>query len=367
MNPKSFVVAALSATLFVATSCGSSEAPQQMAAEYKLMTVKSGELSMTSSYSAAIRGKQDIDIVPQVGGYLSEIRVTEGARVRKGDILFVIEQSPYRAALEAANASVEMAQAGVATAKLNLDNSELLNSKGIISDSEFQSTKNAYSSAQAQLSLAKAQALSAKVNYDFTIIKSPSDGVVGKLPYRQGSLVSASLAQPLTVVSDNSQMYVYFSMNERQVYDLVDVYGSLDSVVENMPQVELQLINGSTYALKGRVESISGVIDNSTGAVSLRASFPNSDQRLISGGAGNIIVPQTHTSIIAIPKTATYELQNKIFVYKVIEGVATSAPIEVAAASSDREYIVTEGLSVGDVIISEGAGLVREGALVKVE
>ncbi len=365
MNRKSLVVAALSAILFVATSCGSSEAPQQMAAEYKLMTVQSGELSMTNRYSAAIRGKQDIDIVPQVGGYLSEIRVNEGESVRKGDVLFVIEQSAYRAAYEAAKAGVEIAQAGVATSKLNYNNSALLNKKGIISDSELQSMRNALSSAEAQLSLSKAQEQSAKVNLDFTLIKSPSDGVVGKLPYRQGALVSASLAQPLTVVSDNSQMYVYFSMNERQIYDLVDEYGSIDSVVQNMPQVELQLINGSIYAQKGRVESISGVIDNTTGAVSLRATFPNSQRRLISGGAGNIIVPQIQTSIIAIPKTATYELQNKIFVYKVVEGVAKSTPIEVSSSSSDREYIVTSGLSVGDVIIADGAGLVREGTPVK--
>lgn len=277
----------------------------------------------------------------------------------------MIEQAPYKAAYEAAKATVKVAKAGVATAQLNYDNSLLLNKKKITSDAELQSFENALTSAKAQVSLAKAQELSAKVNLDFTVIKSPSNGVVGKLPYRQGTLVSASLPQALTTVSDNSEMYVYFSMNEKQVLDLVDEYGALDSVIVHMPEIELQLINGTTYAEKGKLESISGVIDNTTGAVSMRAVFPNAQQRLISGGAGNVIIPKTYNSTIVIPKSATIEIQNKTFAYKIVDGVTKSTPIEIASSSNSSEYIVNSGLSVGDIIVAEGAGLVREGTPIK--
>ncbi|MFI3268655.1 MAG: efflux RND transporter periplasmic adaptor subunit [Rikenellaceae bacterium] len=365
MRKSNLAVAVLFATIFITTSCGNVEEHAPQPVEYKLLTIENSELSLPSSYSAAIRGKQDIDILPQVGGYLSKVNVIEGDKVKKGDVLFVIEQAPYKAAYEAAKAGVEVAKAGVATAQLNYDNSLLLNQRKITSDSELQSFKNALTSAKAQLSLAKAQESSAKVNLDFTVIKSPSNGVVGKLPYRQGALVSASLAQALTTVSDNSEMYVYFSMNEKQVLDLVDEYGAIDSVIVNMPEVELELINGTTYAEKGKLESISGVIDNGTGAVSMRVVFPNDNQRLISGGAGNIIIHKTYNDAIVIPKAATVEIQNKTFVYRIVDGVTKSTPIEVASSSNDTEFVVTQGLSAGDIIVAEGAGLVREGTAVK--
>ncbi|MFI3301861.1 MAG: efflux RND transporter periplasmic adaptor subunit [Rikenellaceae bacterium] len=364
MNRKSFIAAALSATILFATSCGVSEAPQKQATKYDLISIESSTFSVSSSYSAAVRGKQDISIVPQVSGYLAEIKVTEGATVTKGDVLFVIEQSPYQAAYQAAKASVDMAKAGVATAKLNYKNSLSLNKKGIISDSELQSTKNSLSSAEAQLSLAIAQEASAKVNLDFTVIKSPSNGVVGKLPYRQGTLVSASSAQPLTVVSDNSQMYVYFSMNENQIYNLLDTYGSIDKAIAAMSDLELKLSNGTVYQHKGELESISGVIDSTTGAVSLRAMFDNPERRLLSGTTASVIIPENYDNAIVIPKAATFDLQDKIFVYRVVDGVAKSTPIEVSKSMSSTEYIVTSGLNLGEVIIASGAGLVRDGAAV---
>ena len=203
--------------------------------------------------------------------------------------------------------------------------------------------------------------MNAANNLSYTGVKAPTDGVVGTLPYRVGALVSASIPQPLTTVSDNSEMYVYFSMTENQLLALTRQYGSIAETLKSMPGVQLQLSDGSTYDQTGRVESISGVIDTSTGSVSLRAAFPNPNGLLHSGGAGNIILPSIYKDCIAVPQAATFELQNKVYVYKVVDGKASSAMIDVEKISNGREYIARAGLVPGDVIVAEGVGLLREG------
>ncbi|MFI3296043.1 MAG: efflux RND transporter periplasmic adaptor subunit [bacterium] len=338
----------------------------QQAANYQLQTISLSDFATASAYSASVQGQQDIEIYPQVSGYLESVEVTEGQVVKQGELLFVIEQAPYRAAYNAAEAGVNVAKAAVATAELDYTNSELIYEKGIISNSELQTMLNQLESAKAGLSVAEAELLSAKTNLDFTMIKSPSAGVVGKIPYRRGTLVSSSLSQSLTVISDNSNMYVYFSMNEKQVYDLFDLYGSLEKAVLGMPELELKLSNGFVYSHKGKVESISGIVDSSTGSVSVRASFPNPQRKLLSGSTANVIIPTTMSNVVVIPKTATYELQGKFFTYRVVDGVAKSTPIELSATMSANEYVVLDGLNQGDVIIAKGAGLVREGAAVVV-
>lgn len=196
-------------------------------------------------------------------------------------------------------------------------------------------------------------------------MKSPANGVVGTLPYRVGALVSASIPQPLTTVSDNSVMYVYFSMTENQLLSLTRRYGSIAETLKNMPDVQLQLNDGSMYDLSGRVESISGVIDTSTGSVSLRAAFPNPDGLLHSGGSGNVILTSTFKDCIVVPQAATFELQDKVYVYKLADGKAASAMIGVEKISDGKEYIVTSGLVPGDVIVAEGVGLMREGTPIR--
>ncbi len=365
MIKKSLLVAL---SIVVATTMSSCKEQQQRvdeASTFELQTITTSSFATSTTYSASVQGQQDIDIYPQVSGYLSKIAVTEGQVVKKGDLLFVIEQAPYQAAYNAAAAGVEVAKAAVATAELNESNSKQLFDKGIVSQAEYQTVQNALQSAKASLAASQAQELSAKSNLDFTMIKSPSNGVVGKLPYRTGALVSASSPQSLTTVSDNSTMYVYFSMNENQVYNLFDKYGSLEAAVEMMPELDLRLMNGSVYPLKGKLESISGMIDSSTGSVSLRASFANPERRLLSGSTASVIIPETLESSIVIPKAATFELQGKYFVYSVVDSKAKSTPIEIAKSMSATEYVVTSGLSQGDVIIASGAGLVREGAAVK--
>ena len=189
--------------------------------------------------------------------------------------------------------------------------------------------------------------------------------MVGTLPYRVGALVSSSIPEPLTTVSDNSDMYVYFSMTENQLLGLIRQYGSKDEALKSMPAIDLQLNDKSAYPEQGQIESISGVIDRSTGTVSLRAVFPNKDGLLHSGGAGNVVIPVQKTGALVIPQGATFEIQDKRYVYKVVDGKAQSALVQVTRVNGGREFIVDEGLAPGDVIVAEGVGLLREGTPIK--
>jgi len=324
----------------------------QMEAEYAVLKVSPSDKVLSTTYSATIRGRQDIDIYPQVSGFLTQLCVEEGQAVRKGQILFIIDQVPYKAALETAVANVESAKAGLATAQLTYDSKKELFAKKVVSEFDLKTAENSWLTAKAQLAQAKAQEVSARNNLSYTEVKSPADGVIGTLPYRVGALVSASLPQPLTTVSDNSDMYVYFSMTEK---------------LKNMPEVELQLNDKSMYGEKGRIETISGVVDRNTGTASLRAVFPNKNGLLYSGTSGNVILPVTMKGSLVIPQATTFEIQDITYVYKVVDGKAQSAPVSVTRVNGGQEYIVNDGLKEGDIIVAEGVGLLREGTPVKVK
>ncbi|WP_195499640.1 efflux RND transporter periplasmic adaptor subunit [Alistipes timonensis] len=363
---QTFVKAALVAYCMAAVACG--QAPTAMGpGEYAVMTVATTDREIPSNYSATIRGRQDIAIYPQVSGTISELCVNEGQQVSKGQTLFIIDQVPYKAALKTAEANVESAKAGVATAQLTYDSKKELFAKNVVSQYDLSTANNTLLTAKAQLAQADAQRVNAANNLSYTVVKAPANGVVGTLPYRVGALVSASIPQPLTTVSDNSEMYVYFSMNENQLLNLTRRYGSISETLKSMPAVQLQLSDGSIYDQAGRVESISGVIDPSTGSVSLRAAFPNPNGLLHSGGTGNVILPSIYKDCIAVPQAATFELQDKVYVYKVMDGKAVSSIIDVEKISNGREYIVRTGLVPGDVIVAEGVGLLREGTPIRIK
>lgn len=344
----------------LATAC--KEQPAMTANnEYKVLKVTSTDKTLSSAYSATIRGRQDIDIYPQVSGFITRLCVEEGQDVRKGQLLFVIDQVPYQAALQTAEANVAAAEAALANALLTRDSKKELFAQHVVSEFDLRTAENTYLSAKAQLAQMKAQELSARNNLSYTEVKSPADGVVGTLPYRVGALVSANSPQPLTTVSDNSDMYVYFSLTENQLLNLTRQYGSKAKALETMPEVELQLNDLSRYGEKGRIETISGVIDRNTGTVSLRAIFPNRDGLLYSGSSGNVILQSDRNGCIVIPQDATFEIQDKVYIYKVKDGKASSASVKVTRVNGGKEYIVDEGLQVGDIIVAEGVGLLREG------
>lgn len=343
-----------------ATACQEAQV-KRAAQEYPVMTAQLSDETVSDSYSASIRGRQDVSVMPQVAGTLTELRVGEGDRVRRGQVLFVIDQVPYRAALETAKANVEAARAQVAQAELAYESRKALREKNVVSDYDLQTAHNTLLTSKAALAQAEANLVNASNSLSYTEVKSPADGVVGTLPYRVGALVGPSMPTPLTTVSDNSQMYVYFSMNESQVLQLLRRYGSTSAALEKMPDVALRLADDSLYAHTGRIETISGVVDRSTGSAQLRAIFPNPEGLLLSGTSGNVVLARDLKGVIVIPQTATVEVQNKTFVYGIVDGLATARQVGVMRLPDGAHYVVTSGLQVGDVIVSEGAGLLRAG------
>lgn len=349
--------------LILLYSCGS-QPQEQTSAKYKTLNVGFSNQTLKRDYTATLRGRQYVEIRPQVSGIITKICMNEGDVVHRGQVLFVIDQVPYKAALETAMANVKSAESKLATAKLTAESKEELFRENVVSEFDLQTARNALAEAQAALALARAEEINARNNLSYTEVKSPVDGVASMIPYRVGALVDSNISEPLVTVSDDNEVFAYFSMDENQILDLVQQYGSLQKTMEQMPDVELMLSNGKVYQYSGKIDAISGTVDSGTGAVSLRASFKNPDKLLRNGGSGKVIVPTHRDSVIVIPQTATYELQNRIFVYKVVDGKAKSAPIGVFRLNNGTEYIVESGLVPGDVIIAEGAGLVREGTVI---
>ena len=361
----SLMVCAVIATLFV--GCKKETTKTKQTREYNALVLHATSRKLASTYSATIRGKQDVDIRTKVEGYITDIKVKEGSIVKQGQTLFVIDQAQYLAALATAEAKVEVKQALVEASQLSAAAKEVLFEQNIVSEFDLRMARTNLASSKAELAQAKADELTASNNLDYTLIKSPVDGVVGTLPFRVGTLVRPSESTPITTVSDNSEMYVYFSMSESQVLSLTRQYGALENALQELPLVELQLSDGTIYSEKGRIEAISGIIDPTTGSVTLRAKFPNNKRLLISGGSGTIILPHRQEGCVVIPQHATYEVQDKVYAYKVENGKSKAIIIGVFEISNGKEYIVESGLIPGDTIITEGIGVLRNGVPVKLK
>lgn len=355
---------AVLALVLLIVSCKSTGEQKEKSPDYQIMVVKPGSKTLETNYVSVIKGKQNVEIRPQINGTITEIRIEEGAAVRKGEILFIIDQAPYRAALKMATANVKGAEAKLATARLTVDSKEALRKGEIISDFDLQTARNALLEAQAALELAEGQQSNAATDLSYTEIKSPVNGVTGMIPYRVGALVDSNIPEPLITVSDDEDVYAYFSMTEYQVLDIIQQQGSFEKLIQDATEVKLRLGNGTLYTHTGKIDAVSGTIEPGTGTVSIRAVFPNPERWLRNGGTGQVVLTTSKTDCIVIPQSATYEIQNQRFVYKVVDGKAVSTPIEVENTNDGKEYIVTSGLQEGDTIISEGAGLVREGAIV---
>jgi membrane fusion protein (multidrug efflux system) len=354
------VGACFCALLGMLTAC-TQPAPTSQESGYKTMTVKKENRLLTNSYSAVVKGRQSVEIRPQVSGTITEICVKEGAKVHKGQVLFVIDQVPYKAALQTALANVKSAEAVVATARLTFDSKEELFQERVVSDFDRQTAQNSLLEAEASLAQAKANETNARNDLSYTVVRSPVDGVAGMSSYRVGALVNSSITTPLLTVSDDEEVYVYFSMTENQMLSLLRQYGSVDKSLAGMPKVSLQLSDGVKYAHEGVIDAISGTIDTGTGAVSLRAVFPNPEGMLRNGSTATLVLPYTKENALVVPQEATFEIQDKVYVYKVNEsGKAESAQVTVFPLNNGQEYIVESGLQEGEVIVAEGAGLIQE-------
>ncbi|MCI6294599.1 MAG: efflux RND transporter periplasmic adaptor subunit [Bacteroidales bacterium] len=349
----------LSAALLTACGSKSSQMPEANK-DFAVETVKTTEADLKTSYPATIKGMQDIEIRPKVAGYLTKLLVDEGATVRKGQPLFLIDSEQYQAAVNSAKAQVRVCKANIATQKLTVENKQALFDQKIISSYDLQMAKNTLESYEAQLAAAQASLQSAQDNLRWCTVTSPSDGVVGMIPYRVGSLVSASSAQPLTTVSNISQMYVYFSMTEKQLLGLTREQGGLSAAISKMPAVSLVLSDGTEYSQSGVVSTVSGVIDSNTGSVQMRATFDNAGHVLRSGGTGSILIPIHQKDAIMIPQKATYEIQNKKFVYVVgADNKVQSREIEVLVQNDGQNYVVSNGLKVGERIVIDGVNRLK--------
>ena len=360
------VLPAVGMAVVLSASCGEEKQQrQQQAADYQTMVVGQKDMVLERQYSARLTGKQIVEVRPQVSGCITRILTGEGEAVKKGQTLFVIDQVPYSAALEVAVATRKSAEARLATAQMNYDNERLLQEGRVVADMSVQTMQNALLEAQAALAQAKAQEVNARNNLSYTEVKSPVSGVASMIPWHVGSLVSSSISEPLVTVADDSEVYVYFSISESQALDLVTQYGSIEKFIAEAPMVSLRMNNGQLYGEQGRISAVSGTVDDKTGAVALRATFPNASGLLHHGGSGTVVVPTHRKDCIVIPQEATYELQNRMFVYKVVNGKTKATPITLYPQNNGKEYIVDEGLQVGDTIIAEGAGLLKEGIEVK--
>lgn len=350
-------------TAVVLTSCGSkSKQMGEASNDFAVETVQTTTADLKTSYPATIKGMQDIEIRPKVSGYLVKLLVDEGSTVRKGQPLFLIDSEQYRAAVKAAKAQVKVCKANIATQKLTVENKRLLFKQNIISSYDLQMAENTLTSYEAQLAAAQAQLQSAQDNLSWCTVTSPADGVVGSIPYRVGSLVSAQSAEALTTVSNISKMYVYFSMTEKQLLALTREAGGINAAIKKMPAVSLVLSDGSTYSQSGTISTVSGVIDSSTGSVQMRATFDNAQHVLRSGGTGSILVPTHSNDAIMVPQSATFDVQDKKFVYVVNndKSVATRE-ITVLPQNDGQTYVVASGLRSGERIVVDGVNQLKNG------
>lgn len=358
---KSGVMALSALSFLLLSACNGKQETAVTSAKYETMIISRTSQRLNRRYSATLRGKQDVEIRPQISGTITQLCVEEGAMVHQGQAICIIDQVPYEAALETAEANVKVAEANVATAHMNSESKANLFHKNIISYLEKQTAANTLHSNEASLALAKAELKNAQNNLSYTVVKSPVNGKIGMIPYKVGALVGPSITTPLTSVSDNSEIYAYFSMTEREILNLSRQSGSLEKAITQMPEVELILSDDSRYAYKGKIDAVSSMIDSSTGAVSLRATFPNREHVIPSGGSGTLIFPYDMTQCIVIPQAATYEVQDKVYVYKVVDGKTVETLITIFPIDDGQNYIVSSGLEEGDLIVTEGVGTLKEG------
>ena len=339
------------------TGCGG-DVPQAVQTSYQTMTISKSDISVPLKYSATLKGTSDVTITPQVSGQLMEVCITEGQQVKKGDVLFRIDSRNAELELESAEANLLAALAQESSAKLEYESNKNLYEKKIVSKYLLDNAENQYKQAQASAAQARAAANRARVNLGFCTITSPVNGVIGSIPVYAGDQVSSGTY--LTMVSGNAKMHAEFSVSESVLEERAN--GEADGSMDDLPDVTFFFKNGSEYPLKGRITSITGTVDRTTGTLTCKATFPNPDGGLYSGVQGTVVIPFDVQDVMVVPQNAVVRLQNKSLVYKVgADSCAYSTIVETVNFSSERDLIVTKGLEVGDVIVTEGANNLVEG------
>lgn len=336
---------------------------QQPPPALPVVAVSSMPATTYQEFSASIEGSKDIEIRPQVEGYLEKIYVDEGAYVRKGQTLFQINSRPYREQLNNANAALAAAKANLANAEINVSKLTPLVQNNVISDVQLKTAKTAYDAAAANVSQAQAMVGNAQINLGYASIKAPVDGYVGRIPFKTGSLVGMSTPEALTVISDIKEVYVYFSLSENDFQQFKNQFAgnTIEEKIKKMPPVELMLPDGSTYGQKGKVQIVAGQFDNSTGAINFRAAFPNADRQLRSGNTGKVRVARVLDSALVVPQEATFEIQDKVFVFAVGDSNKVASKPIIIAGKTQHYYFVESGVQAGEKIVFAGTGNLQDG------
>jgi len=360
---KWLMLAAFAAFLF---SCGNKNNMKLGDNEYPVVTIGSQNAETQTTYPASIKGIQDVEIRPKVSGFITKLCVQEGQAVKAGQLLFVIDNTTYQAAVHQAQAALNSAKAQLNTSKLTFENSKKLFEKNVIGSYELQTAQNTFENAKAAVAQTQAALASARETLGFCYVKSPANGVIGSLPYKVGALVSASSPDALTTVSDVATVEVYFSVNEKDILNMTKNAGGIHAAISDYPAVKLQLADGTMYNQLGKVVKVSGVINQATGAVSMIARFPNPDRLLKSGASGTVIVPKNRSNAIVIPQSVTTEVQNKVFVYTVDnKNKVKYTEITVDPQNDGKNYIVTGGLHIGDRIVTKGLASLTDTMTIK--
>lgn len=352
----------LGMTLSCVTSCSYDE-PKLVESSFETMTVKKQDVTIPVKFSARLKGQADVTITPQVGGQLTRIAVSEGQQVTRGQLLFVIDQRNAQLDLEAARANLQAAQAAENSAKLEYDSNKNLFDKGIVSRYMLDNSQNAYKSAQATVAQARAAVDRARVNLGFCTITSPVTGAIGEIPVRTGDQVAPGSL--LTIVSGNTTMEAEFSVTEAIVEALVQsgmTNDDKEKYIASLPPVKFVMKNGTEYPHEGKITSLTGVVNATTGSLTCKATFPNPDGHLYSGIQGTVVMPYAEEGVVVIPQSAVVRLQDKTLVYQVkADSTATAVDVTVEDVGNGKDFIIRSGLKIGDQIVTIGANNVTEG------
>ena len=362
---KNYLFAGIAILLLGFTSCKNGNQPQagHSPMPFPVQTVEKSNVTTYTEYAANIEGVQNIEIRPKVDGFIDRIYVDEGAEVKKGQLLFKLSAETLNQQVNAAKANISVAEAQVVSAQVEVDKITPLVEKNIVSSVQLKTAKSNLNAANAQLAAAKANYQNAKENLDYTIIKSPVDGMIGSIPYKVGSLVGRTETNPLTTVSNIKNVYAYFTLNEKQLLQFNRQLNgsSVEEKIEQMPEVELVLADGTIYDEKGRIETINGMVNPRTGSISYRAIFPNTNHLLRSGISGKVKMPSDVNNIVLLPQQATFELQGKKFVYLVNKDNKVQSKEVIVSNTTDTHFIVKNGVQAGQKFVVDGLIKLREG------
>jgi len=356
-------------TLIVLSGCGEPNKLQVTAPVVKTLPVAAINSSSETTYMdypAAIEGAVDLEIRPQVSGSLDKIYVNEGAQVTKGQILFKINEQPFKEALNNAKAALMAAKAAQLNTQLEIDKLTPLVANKVVSEYQLKSAKASYASATANVEQAKAAVSTANINLSYTLIKAPVSGFVGRLPKKQGSLVSSTDISPLTLLSDAHEVHIYFSLSEEDFIGFNTNYAgtSMTDRIKHLPAVSLVLTDNTIYRQQGKIDMVDGQFDKSTGSISLRATFPNVKGLLRSGNTGKIRLGLVHADALVVPQSATVEMQDKIFVFTVADSNKVRKIPIVISGKSGPNYLVKDGIKAGDKIVLSGLDRIIEGEII---